>query len=232
VKTTVLLLIAGMMVALAGCGGGGPSPTQVAAAADATACDNSGFYMQSKLSDDKAVIFDCRFAKGLPKCVTYSGNIATDASAEVTAVFATSLNSQRPRCLADIRHAKARAARARNLRYLALVRRDRRAKWHRGFLAYWQDVARYTLPNVYAKWLPLSYSCSAYITSCWKIEIVTRHGCPNALSVEVEEVRGSRQVGTAYGSGGSIRPYVREDVEVDTMDNGPFRGRIGTITCI
>jgi hypothetical protein len=227
------LLGAVALGALAGCGGSGPSPAEVARAAGATSCDNSGFYIQNRLSNTKDVIFDCRFAGSLPKCVTYSGNIADDASEQASLLFSTSVGHQgKPRCLAERRAAIARQRAARERRYTQALVASEHERWHRGFETYWKGITGHALPNVYYRWLPLnSYSCSAYVSSCWKLEIITRHGCPGSLSIEVEEFRGSTQIGTAYGDGGSVEPRIHEVVEVDTTDTGSFTGDVGTITC-
>lgn len=220
---------------LSGCGGGAASPSQVAGAAGATMCDNSGFYVQSKLTNEKQVIYDCRFAAKLPKCVTYSGNIADNATVEVQLLFSQSLNSKKPACLAWVKAAQERLAAARRLKreraYLHALIRTRREAWHRGYAAYLNGVGAYQLPNVYYKWLPPS--CSAYIPTCFTIEVVTRHGCPSALSIEVEVHRGGTQIGTAYGNAGSLRPYTPAVVEVDSMDQGAssLTGYVGSITC-
>ena len=228
------LILSGALVTaaalLAGCGGGAASPGTVAQAAGATSCDNSGFFVESKLTNEKDVIYDCRFADALPKCVTYSGNIARDATTEVSYLFAGSLNGGKPKCLAEWKAAKAQRAQT---AYNAALARDRETRWHRGYTAYWKGVGAYQLPNVYFKFLPpSSYSCSAYISSCWKLEIVTRNGCPAALSIELREYdSGNTQVGTGYGNGGSLGPHTPSIVEVDSLDSSARTASVGSITC-
>ncbi len=236
------LILGGSLLAavalLAGCGGGAASPGTVAQAAGATSCDNSGFYIQSKVTSDKQVIYDCRFSGGgLPKCVTYTGNIASNETELVSILFSNSVGSGKPRCLTEWKAAIARRAQAAHLaklrKLLAELKADRHAAWHRGFSDYLPRGSTPQLPNVYYRFLPSgSYSCSSYIPHCWKLEIVTRHGCPGALSVEVEEYDGSTQVGTAYGNGGSLAPRTDVIIEADSADTGSItNGRLGSITC-
>src|SRR5436190_20203539 len=97
VRCAVLIGLA--LILLVGCGGSGTSPSQVATAAGATTCDDSGFVLQGSATGANDVIYDCRFAAALPKCVTYSGRIASDATEQVSLLFARSLNTLKPVCL-------------------------------------------------------------------------------------------------------------------------------------
>jgi hypothetical protein len=199
----------------------------------------------SKLTHEKDVIYDCRFADKLPKCVTYSGNIASDATGTVQLLFTSALNSGKPACLTWVRAAKARLARiaarkaaarraARAQAYEAALERAAKEPWHHGYTEDWTGIEYGNdLPNVYWKWLS-GYSCADYaLNGCWKIEVVTRNGCPNSLSVELQELRGGTQVGTLYGSSGSLSPQTPAIVEIDadSGDATAMQGQMGSITC-
>jgi hypothetical protein len=233
---------------LAGCGGGAASPSKVASVAGATTCDNSGFYVQSKLTGHKDVIYDCRFARKLPKCVTYSGNIANDATGEVQLLFSGSLNARKPACLSWVAAARKRLAQiaarkaaakrlARQRAFAAELARTHHEPWHSGYYTYWDGVGSYQLPNVYYKFLsPSSYSCPQYSSyTCWKVEIVTRNGCPNGGSIEFREFsnqsQNSPQLGTAYGPFGTVTPLQPTIVEIDADQTGVNWATIGSITC-
>ena len=221
-------------VLCAGCGSGGLSAAQVARAAGATACVDSGAYIQSRITGRKDEIYNCRFSSQLPKCVTYASNVATDVTGEASLLFASALNARAPKCLAEHRAAAARRARAaaaaKQRRYVAALKADLHAPWHLGYFPYLKGVAHQQLPDIWFKWVPAS-SCSAYVQSCWKVEIVTRRGCPSGLSVEVEERRGGAQIGTAYGEAGALAARTPAIVEIDTTDSGRFSGSLGSITC-
>lgn len=239
------VLVSAVVLVLAGCGGGGAaSPSTVATAAGATACDNSGFYVENKISKDKSTIYDCRFAHGLPKCVTYSGNIASDATEEVQLLFSNAINAQKPTCLGWVALAKARLARiaaqkaaakqaARASAYLAALARSAKEPWHAGYSAYAGDITGYQLPNIYWKWLS-GVSCAQYaMNGCWQIEVITRNGCPTGVSVEFSEVQDGTQVGTLYASSGALPPQTPAQIEIDA-DNGnaaAIQGRISSLTC-
>ncbi|MGH3429627.1 MAG: hypothetical protein ACRDQZ_19005 [Mycobacteriales bacterium] len=216
-KLAFIAPLIAVVTLLAACGGGAASPDKVAVAAGATSCDNSGFYIQSKLTNEKDVVYDCRFAQKLPKCVTYSGNVADDATDEVQVIFSNSLNSRRPACLEERaaaqrvveqrRQAKA-AARAR-VREIAHMRADSMA-WSPSGSA-WTEVTdstsftpysyiaksgqTYTFqePNVWWKWVTGGQCSSAAQyesagNSCFILDVVTRSGCPSSgVSVDLDE---------------------------------------------
>jgi hypothetical protein len=87
------------VVSLVACGELGVSSSKVAAAAQASGCDNSGFYIENKISGSKEVIYDCSFPDGSTKCVTYAGGIANDSTDVVRLVFASTLGAKKPSCL-------------------------------------------------------------------------------------------------------------------------------------
>lgn len=75
----------------------GVSGSTVAAAAQATGCFSSGYSLRNSLTGANETVFDCSFANGFVKCVIYAGGIASDATANVQAVFANA--SGKPPCL-------------------------------------------------------------------------------------------------------------------------------------
>lgn len=90
-----------LVVLTSGCGGGGASMSQVANAAGANSCDNSGYYLIIKTTGEKDTIYDCAFAPdNQMRCVTYANGIANDATAAVRLVFSTTLGPGKPPCLA------------------------------------------------------------------------------------------------------------------------------------
>jgi len=219
---------------LAGCGG--TSPSQVAIAAGARFCNNSGFYIQSKLTGNKSVIYDCRFAGKLPACVTYSGSIASDATATVQLLFANSLDGRKPACLSWLSAAKARQAAASEAAsqkaYQQALSADVHAAWHAGYTADYSNVAPYELPNIYYKFLKPPFSCAQYaVNGCYKLEVVTRNGCPTALSVQLDEESNDTQVGTLYGASGALGPQEHAVIEIDAAQSQALQSRIGSILC-
>ena len=100
-RTSILIvaLAAALALALAGCGGSA-SPAQVATAAHAESCDNSGFYIVSKITGSKETVYDCSFAVfPYSRCVTYQGGIAADSTSVVRFLFASVLGQTKPSCL-------------------------------------------------------------------------------------------------------------------------------------
>lgn len=231
-------------VVIATRGGGPASPTLVARAAGAATCDNSGFYIQSKLTSEKDVIYDCRFGRALPKCVTYSGNIASDATEQVSLLFAGSLNSSKPACLAwhaqaihlrQVRaaHRAAVRAAARARAYAAALRRAAHEPWHAGYTPYWGDVNGNQIPDIYYKFIPSAQiTCVQYATNgCWQVQVITRNGCDD-LSGELGVLNSKNtQVETLYGSTGAVSAYSRAVLEFDA-DSGSAAGENGQITSL
>ncbi len=74
----------------------GPSMTEVATAANAVSCNDSGFYLVSTLTGAKTTIYNCTFAPSGTRCVTYHGGVADDATAEVRIAFSSAISSGRP----------------------------------------------------------------------------------------------------------------------------------------
>jgi hypothetical protein len=215
---------------LAGCGGGAASASEVASVAGATACDNSGFYVQSKLTGHNEVIYDCRFAKKLPKCVTYSGKLAIDATSQVELLFATALNPSRPACLRWLKSAEAAKADAARNAWKLAVRRTGSEPWHRGFHLFGHP-AEPRLPNIYWEWMQPPFSCSGYAPDgCLKVKVITRYGCPHGVTIQFDELRAGAQVGTVSGSSGPLQPKTIAVLEIDP-DQRRIGGRIATMVC-
>jgi len=101
-----------------------------------------------------------------------------------------------------------------------------------GFTADDSGVGTYQLPNIYYRFLKEPTSCAQYAQyGCWKIEVVTRDGCPTALSIEVGEESNGTQIGTAYGTSGPLAPQARAIIEIDATQAQVTQGRIGAILC-
>lgn len=90
------------LVILAGCGSSGASqdrtsliPRRIADSAGATACVDSGYRLMTR------ALYDCQFATGPDKCVTYAGGIAKDATQEARFYFSTA--GHKPTCLSGLR---------------------------------------------------------------------------------------------------------------------------------
>jgi hypothetical protein len=89
------------LVIVAGCGSSGASSSgavdssKIADSAGATTCVDSGYRLATR------AIYDCQFATGPDKCVTYWGGVAKDATAEVRFVFSTART--RPTCISGLR---------------------------------------------------------------------------------------------------------------------------------
>ena len=89
------------LVIVAGCGSSGAPPSavadsaKVADSAGATTCVDSGYHLFER------AIYDCQFATGPDKCVTYEGGAANDATEEVRFAFSNAGN--RPTCIAGLR---------------------------------------------------------------------------------------------------------------------------------
>jgi len=243
VLATMLTCLAGV---LSGCGGGAASPTKVAQMAGATSCDNSGYFVQSKLTNKKDVVYDCRFAHRLPECVTYSGNIASNATSEVQFLFSDALNASRPPCLREHKEAAARLAAKRAAAALARKRTDynqtmaadRATGWHKGYTAWNGNPVTYQAPSIYWKWVPGNYSCPSYDSDlgypCWKVDVVTRNGCDD-LGIELGEYAGgsnsSPQIGSIDGDSGAVVPEVPSVIEVDGDKKSAQFASVASISC-
>ncbi|HET8751480.1 MAG TPA: hypothetical protein VFM43_03015 [Gaiellaceae bacterium] len=90
------------LAVVAGCGSSGAAhhqrpriPQRIAASAGATTCVDSGYQLVGR------PIYDCQFATGPDKCVTYEGGIADDATEEARFFFSTA--HHKPTCLSGLR---------------------------------------------------------------------------------------------------------------------------------
>lgn len=93
--------IASLVIA-AGCGSSGARHAEtpgilqrVADSAGATACVDSGYRLVSR------AVYDCQFATGPDKCVTYDSGSANDATHEARFFFSTA--DHKPTCLSGLR---------------------------------------------------------------------------------------------------------------------------------
>jgi hypothetical protein len=88
------------VAAVSACGSSEASASKVAQAAGATTCEKSEWGIVSQLAGGKKTrIYNCNFADGSVKCVTYSNGVANDSTAVAHLVFATKLGSGHPSCL-------------------------------------------------------------------------------------------------------------------------------------
>jgi hypothetical protein len=193
----------------------------------------------------KEEIYDCHFAKRLPECVTYDGNIANNSSDVVSGVFSTAIG-RRPPCLRERKVAIAKRAAKRATEALAFKKRyyratlalDRQSGWHNGYSAWNGNALNYQAPTIYWKWVPGSYACPSYDSalgySCWKIEVITRNGC-SGVSVELSEHAtdnySSPSLGTAYGTGGSVSREVPTVIEADADNTSAKWAFVESLTC-
>jgi len=79
------------------------SPTVVAAASGASACDDSGYSLVIRATGEHQEIYDCAFGT-FPireRCVTYSDGIANDSTETAQLVFSTTLGGSKPACLSN-----------------------------------------------------------------------------------------------------------------------------------
>jgi hypothetical protein len=90
------------LVIVAGCGSSGAAHVpkarmvqKVAYSAGATTCVATGYHLMTR------AIYDCQFATGPDKCVTYEGGIADDATEDVRFAFSTA--GSKPTCLSGLR---------------------------------------------------------------------------------------------------------------------------------
>jgi hypothetical protein len=234
---------------LAGCGGGAASPTKVAQVAGASYCDNSGYFIQSKLTSSKETIYDCRFGRRLPECVTYSGNIATNSTSDVQFLFVDALNAKRPECLTWLKTARARLARiaarkraeraAARLRlkkqtYEAILKGDRISGWHDGFTAWNGNAFAYQAPTIYYRWLN-DRACPQYDQDgCYHVEIVTRNGC-SGVDVTISETpsqsASSPQIGSVDGYTDGLQAQQPAIIEIDADQADAKYGQVTSIGC-
>jgi len=84
---------------VSGCGGSSTSSSDVATAAGAQSCDQSGYGITSQITNKTQPIFDCSFSDGSAKCVTYANGIASNSTAMVRLLFQNKLGSGKPSCL-------------------------------------------------------------------------------------------------------------------------------------
>lgn len=75
------------------------SPSTVAAAAGASSCDSSGYYIKTTVGG-KQTVYDCFMPSGKTICVTYHAGVASDSTVLVRAIFANTLGATTPSCLA------------------------------------------------------------------------------------------------------------------------------------
>ena len=193
----------------------------------------------------KEEIYDCHFAKHLPECVTYDGNIANNSTDVVSVAFSTAIG-RRPPCLhqrkvAVAKRAAKRAAQALAFKksyYRSTLASDRQSGWHSGYTAWNGNTLNYQVPTLYWKWVSGNYACPSYDTglgyTCWKIEVITRYGC-SAVSAEVAEHAtddyNGPSLGSTYGTSGSVSPEVPTVIEIDADNTSARWAFVQSLTC-
>lgn len=80
--------------------GGADRSDQVAAAAGASWCQREDYELRNRLDGSTDTIYDCFFRNGRERCVTLSGGISRDTTAEVRLLFAGTLGVGKPGCIA------------------------------------------------------------------------------------------------------------------------------------
>jgi hypothetical protein len=95
--------------------------------------------------------------------------------------------------------------------------------WHQGY--YQQDS------NIYWKWRN-DLDCSDYATDgCWRVEVITRNGCPSYLGVTANEYRGGSVVGDLLDNNGNgVPPKTSALFELDADPNADTANDV-TIQC-
>lgn len=77
----------------------GPSPDTVASAIGADYCDASGYAIIIRATNAREPIYDCQL-NGNTICVTDTNGVANDQTATVRLLFADTLGSGKPTCIA------------------------------------------------------------------------------------------------------------------------------------
>jgi hypothetical protein len=101
-------------------------------------------------------------------------------------------------------------------------------QWSRGFQP-WRQSAGHPA-SFYYEWLRPDVSCQYATHGCWRINVVTRHGCPHGVVVVVEETRGGADLGTAWGFSRRLAPRERDVVELN-KDQANAAGRLQSMIC-
>jgi hypothetical protein len=104
------------------------------------------------------------------------------------------------------------------------------AVWNRGLQPWGHSAARH-LPNFYYAWVSGHVSCAAYATyGCWKVDVVTRHGCPRGVMVVAREMNGSADDGPIWGFSHRVAARSHVVVELDA-DRNRVSLRLGSVLC-
>lgn len=94
-----LALFAALVALGAGCGGAADRSAQIADSIGSKSCEQTDYYIQSKLDGSKATIYDCVSFVGVRKCVTEQAGIIHDSTETVKLLFADTLSGGRPDCV-------------------------------------------------------------------------------------------------------------------------------------
>lgn len=102
--------------------------------------------------------------------------------------------------------------------------------WNRRLYA-WRPAPGRGLPDFYYRLFYAGSSCSATASySCWKVRVVTRHGCPRGVMLILEETRGDADVGITWGFSRPLAARTAGVVEVDADQSG-VGSRVDSMLC-
>jgi len=103
--------------------------------------------------------------------------------------------------------------------------------WHRSLQSWAPATTSRHLPDFYYRWLQAGSSCAKDATfGCWKLKVVARHGCPQGVTLVVDETQGGGVVGAVWGFSRRLAPKAPSVVEVDADRNG-VGGQVRSMTC-
>jgi hypothetical protein len=101
--------------------------------------------------------------------------------------------------------------------------------WNRG-LQPWGHPAGRAPSNFYYQWIH-GESCAAYASyGCWKLKVVTRHGCPHGVMVVVDQMRRDAVIGPSWGFSRKLAARTSAVVEVDADRTG-LSARVDSMIC-
>ena len=103
--------------------------------------------------------------------------------------------------------------------------------WHRGLATAGQSTTSGHLPAFYYRWMRPSSSCAKVATyGCWKLKVVSRHGCAHGVTLLLDETQGGGVVGAVWGYSGRLAAKKPRIVEVDA-DQSDVGGQVKSIVC-
>jgi len=104
------------------------------------------------------------------------------------------------------------------------------AAWNRGLQPWGHSSGRH-LPGFYYAWVTGHVSCAEYASyGCWKLDVVTRHGCPRGVMVVAREMNAGADEGPIWGFSHRAAARSRVVVELDADRNG-VSPRLDSVLC-